>query len=140
MCTFLYLNINEEAHNDLFMRISEKHGFAQGEAFHSNEAPFECDIKDGVFFRITDGHCDCGDPVGRGDPEAKGLSAYADWLRELRRCPKLKKLRFINCWCPDTESSQGSSIRASEISTNFLAGIQQDTYGCINYSRRPDDD
>ncbi len=59
MCYLLYGNVNSEAYDDLFLEISHRYGFANGNGISKKDTSFNSDIKDGVFFYVTGGYCDC---------------------------------------------------------------------------------
>lgn len=137
MCTFLYGNIDAEAYDSLFTSISGKYGFAKEKAFKNAEGLIKSDIADGIFFRITSGHCDCNTPVGGGDAKDEGLRPYLDWLTELRKCRKLKRLYIIKMFTGDKAKIRpGVQIGFKQADMEFLAGIEEGTYACIDYTKR----
>lgn len=141
MCYFLYGCINEQAYDELFLSISWKHGFVNEGRMKVRDMLFNPGIKDGVYFRLSGGHCDCGTVLGGGDKEAAEIKRYTAWLKELKKCCKhgMKAFHIMKYW---EGSDHGLSVKPmdtvniEDVDGAFLAGIEDDRVYRIEYFKR----
>ena len=141
MCYFLYGCINEQAYDELFLSISRKYGYVDTGRINIRDMYFDPRIKDGVYFRLFDGHCDCGTPLGGGDEKSEELQQYIKWLRELKKCRKhgLKYFYIMKFW--EGHGHKPSlkplvSINVDELDPVFLAGMEEDRVYRFEYFKR----
>lgn len=142
MCYFLYGSVNEQAYDNPFLSICKKHEFACGPRINPRYILFKSDIKNGVYFRFANGHCDCGTPIGDGDANAKELFDYIKWLKELNKCrKKLKAFYVIKYWEGGDSISKLKptvTVHIDDVDAEYLANIKDDTPYRIEYFKRYD--
>ena len=130
---------DSDAYDDLFLEISRRYGFVNGDSISKKGISFNSDIGTGVYFYVTGGYCDCNSPIGSKKPGKKELNIYLNWLQALKKCKKLKAMYIMKYWAGSDGTSElhpTVTVSIDEVDAKYLANMAPETFYRIEYFKR----
>ncbi|NMC57622.1 MAG: hypothetical protein GYA50_10415 [Eubacteriaceae bacterium] len=127
MCYYLYGNIDVTAYNEDFFKVCDKFNIP-----HNKLYDYDIELKSkikpkGVFFRLTDNHCDCNSSIGSEKINNKELTNYLNWLTALKKYRDINYVYIFKRWSDDIIDTK-ITIHFDNIDNRYLADMKENTF------------
>ena len=137
MCYYLYGALFGDIPKEEYDHISSRHEckIARGTRHDVKNAVKAAAERVQDDYRITDNVCDCGSPIGGGDPNAPELQDIRSLIEELALLPGAKQINLCITWT-GKQNKREVQVDLSELDLgDFLANVKGNTLYSINLKK-----